>query len=380
MESAILEAAVAMRNIGLQADVAASQREQAKVKELQKSYEAARDQLVAMGWARRRDRSRRHRGARPGDGGAARAGGRTRPDVQQRGRREGARDAVDPLNQKVISEIKKLVELQQAAVRDTFTRAAESAAKLKTLLLPDGLAGLAFSVVCAWLLTRSITQPLQDALSVRVAWPRGICPPASRSGNDEVSQLLKALEDMNRSLTAIVTKVRGAAPRRSTTRLRRWRRPTRTFSSRTDSQASFLEETAGSMEELTSTVAQNTDHARHANQLVVSASEVAVKGGQVVAKVGGYHDLHQGRFQQDRGDHRRDRRHRFQTNILALTRRSKRPVPASRARGSRWSRRRCARLPALGRSGESDQDAHLDFGREHRRGQRPRRRSRQDHG
>ncbi len=39
------------------------------------------------------------------------------------------------------------------------------------------------------------------------------------------------------------------------------------------------------MEELTSTVKQNADNARQANQLAVSASEVAVKGGNVVSQV-----------------------------------------------------------------------------------------------
>ena len=39
------------------------------------------------------------------------------------------------------------------------------------------------------------------------------------------------------------------------------------------------------MEELTSTVRQNADNARQANQLAASASEVAVKGGIVVSEV-----------------------------------------------------------------------------------------------
>jgi methyl-accepting chemotaxis protein len=39
------------------------------------------------------------------------------------------------------------------------------------------------------------------------------------------------------------------------------------------------------MEELTSTVKQNADNARQANQLAVSASSIAVKGGSVVATV-----------------------------------------------------------------------------------------------
>ena len=57
------------------------------------------------------------------------------------------------------------------------------------------------------------------------------------------------------------------------------------LSARTESQASSLEETAASMEQLTSTVNQNADNAVQANQLVMSASAVAEKGGRVVSQV-----------------------------------------------------------------------------------------------
>ncbi len=57
------------------------------------------------------------------------------------------------------------------------------------------------------------------------------------------------------------------------------------LSARTESQASSLEETAASMETLTDTVRQNADNARQANQLALSASDVAVKGGAVVSQV-----------------------------------------------------------------------------------------------
>ncbi|HRP97947.1 MAG TPA: methyl-accepting chemotaxis protein, partial [Rhodocyclaceae bacterium] len=45
------------------------------------------------------------------------------------------------------------------------------------------------------------------------------------------------------------------------------------------------EETAASMEELTSTVKQNAEHAHQANQLVIGAADVATRGGQVVGEV-----------------------------------------------------------------------------------------------
>ncbi len=57
------------------------------------------------------------------------------------------------------------------------------------------------------------------------------------------------------------------------------------LSARTEQQASSLEETAASMEELASTVKQNAENAKQANQLALTASGVAVKGGEVVNEV-----------------------------------------------------------------------------------------------
>jgi methyl-accepting chemotaxis protein len=57
------------------------------------------------------------------------------------------------------------------------------------------------------------------------------------------------------------------------------------LSARTESQASALQQTAASMEQLGVTVRQNADHAKLANQLAQTASLAAVQGGEVVAKV-----------------------------------------------------------------------------------------------
>jgi methyl-accepting chemotaxis protein len=57
------------------------------------------------------------------------------------------------------------------------------------------------------------------------------------------------------------------------------------LSARTELQASSLEQTAASMEELASTVKQNAENAKQANQLALTASGVAVKGGEVVNEV-----------------------------------------------------------------------------------------------
>ncbi len=59
------------------------------------------------------------------------------------------------------------------------------------------------------------------------------------------------------------------------------------LSQRTEEQASSLEESSASMEVLTSTVKQNSENANKANQLALSASLVAAKGGNAVHQVVG---------------------------------------------------------------------------------------------
>jgi methyl-accepting chemotaxis protein len=58
-----------------------------------------------------------------------------------------------------------------------------------------------------------------------------------------------------------------------------------TVSTSATAQASSLEQAAAAMKSLTATVAQNADHAATANDLVSSASTVALAGGDVVSSV-----------------------------------------------------------------------------------------------
>jgi len=57
------------------------------------------------------------------------------------------------------------------------------------------------------------------------------------------------------------------------------------LSQRTEEQASALQQTAATMEELSTTVRNNADNAKQANQLAQGASAIAARGGEVVGKV-----------------------------------------------------------------------------------------------
>jgi len=103
------------------------------------------------------------------------------------------------------------------------------------------------------------------------------------SANDRTS-LLFAVKTMRDSLVNVVGRIRLGTDTIATASAQ-IASGNQDLSSRTEQQASSLEETASSMEEITSTVRQNADNARQANQLAITASGVAVKGGEVVSKV-----------------------------------------------------------------------------------------------
>ncbi|MCI1016131.1 MCP four helix bundle domain-containing protein [Herbaspirillum sp. C7C2] len=140
-------------------------------------------------------------------------------------------------------------------------------------------------VIAAWLVTRSITRPLNEAVNVASAVAQGdLTVQIADTSKDETGMLLASLKTMNQNLHRIVSEVRTgtdtintASSEIATGNL--------DLSSRTEEQAGALEETASAMEELTSTVKQNADNARQANQLAATASEVAVQGGSVVGQV-----------------------------------------------------------------------------------------------
>ena len=143
------------------------------------------------------------------------------------------------------------------------------------------LLGLLFAV---WA-TRSITTPVRRAVEAAEEISRGnLSIDIDAQGKDEPARLLHALAEMQQSLLRIVGHVREGSENVETASSE-IAQGNNDLSARTEQQASALQQTAASMEQLNSTVRQNADNARQANQLAMSASTVAVHGGEVVGQV-----------------------------------------------------------------------------------------------
>ncbi len=181
--------------------------------------------------------------------------------------------------------INGLVSLQKQLAESDAQAMQADIRSARLILLALGLAGLVVGAVLAWAITLSITRPLRRAVSVAQSVAAGdLSSQIEVSGRDETAELLQALRAMNESLVTIVADVRRGSEAIATATSQIAAGNT-DLSSRTEEQASALEQTAASMEELADTVKQNFEHGKHANQIAESASQVAVKGGAVVAQV-----------------------------------------------------------------------------------------------
>ena len=183
--------------------------------------------------------------------------------------------ALDALQQPINALLalqKKLVEVDSHAVVSNIRSA-------HTLMLVLGAAGLLIGVVLSTGITRSITLPLRRAVAVarRVA-DGDLGSRIEVSGSDETSELLQALRDMNDSLGAIVVQVRSGSENIATA-------TGQIAAGNIDLSSRTEEQTSAAIHELASTIRQNYDYGKNANQIAESAAEVAVQGGQMVSQV-----------------------------------------------------------------------------------------------
>ncbi|MBL7088283.1 methyl-accepting chemotaxis protein [Acidovorax sp.] len=189
--------------------------------------------------------------------------------------------------------VDKLADYQRQRVAEARAAAARSESQGITLLAAGSLVGLLLSLACAWLLSRSILQPLAHASEVtdRIAEGDLTSPvPAPQAGNrDELQALLSRLGGMQARLAELVvgmrqasTSVAGASSEIAA--------GNSDLSARTEQTASNLEEIAASMEELLATVRHSADAAAQASTLAAGASSVAQRGREAVDRVVGTMD------------------------------------------------------------------------------------------
>ncbi|MGN6827957.1 methyl-accepting chemotaxis protein [Paucibacter sp. M5-1] len=286
MRNSLLSSAVAVRNMGLQTEVADVQRNEAEAKKQRAAYLAAKNKLEATELSA----DEKALLARLGEiDSQMDAFFKEAVDLAAQFNTEQAAkiitDKIDPLLNKAVVELVAFIKIQKANSVDATEHANAGNSAIVGLISAAGILVLAAAALMAWRLTVSITGPLQTALAATERVARGdLGSDIQISGRDEAAQLLNGLLEMRNGLSRMVSEVRHGAENISTG-ANEIAAGNTDLSQRTESQASSLEETAASVEELSATVKNNAETARKANDMASSASAAATKGGEVVGQV-----------------------------------------------------------------------------------------------
>lgn len=157
---------------------------------------------------------------------------------------------------------------------------------------------------------------LAQSLALRVK-EGDLSTPVKDLEADELSPLISLLNDMQVSLSRVVSEVRSGSEHVASASLQ-LSQGSLGLKERTDAQVFAMEETEAAMEQLDAAIAMNAQSARAADEKAKVASEVATAGGAAVAKVVGTMQSINESSQQISEIVRVIDEIAFQTNLLAL--------------------------------------------------------------
>jgi methyl-accepting chemotaxis protein len=175
-------------------------------------------------------------------------------------------------------------QANELAQQETDSGTARYALVVK-LVISGVLGALALTAAVHLALRRAVTAPLAEAVELLTKVADGdlrIAP--NNGGRNEIGQLFAAIARMGEGLSRTVRQVRTSSDAVNLG-AHEIAAGNLDLSSRTEQQSAALEETAASMEQLTATVGNNSEHAQQANALASSAADLAAGSGEAVRGV-----------------------------------------------------------------------------------------------
>lgn len=154
----------------------------------------------------------------------------------------------------------------------------------RTSILYLGLGALLMSIATGFIITRSITRPLDEAVEAAGRLADGdMTVQLDTSARDETGRLLSAMQDMVDRLTTTVREVRAASDNLASAS-EEVSATSQNLSQASSEQAASVEETSSSMEQMTASITQNTENAKVTDDVASKAAMQAAQGGEAVEK------------------------------------------------------------------------------------------------
>jgi len=191
-------------------------------------------------------------------------------------------EEVKPVLRNWVVDIHELVSVEGRLNERAAVETAESYAWARTLSLACAALAVVLGVSIAFLITRGITRPLNQAVSVAQKVAAGdLSSEVVVKSNDETGQLLQALKDMGDKLSQVVTEVKGGADTLSSASAQ-VSATAQSLSQASNEQAAGVEETSASIEQMTASISQNTENAKVTDGMATKAAKEAAEGGEAV--------------------------------------------------------------------------------------------------
>ena len=287
MRLAMVSQAIAVRNVILLSDTSAIQQEVDNIGEQGDQYEKAEKDLTKLTDSETEQKLvsaiQSHKSAAAS---LVRSVVNTGSALSNKQANELLMNEVRPMQQKWLAALDALIAHEKAVIEKRAETINGSYKHTRALLFVIGGTVLALGAFVTFLIIRSNVMRKRRVKAVKIAEliAAGDLTTSIEVAGEDDSSIVRAIKTMNDKLLRLVREVR-ASSNTITVAVKEIAVGNSDLSQRTEEQASSLEETASSMEELISTVKQNADNSKQANHLASSASQVAIKGGDIVGKV-----------------------------------------------------------------------------------------------
>jgi len=185
-------------------------------------------------------------------------------------------------------DVARFNEAAQQQFKDGIERSASKVRSVVTAIVITGLIVILALAVVSFFVVRAIWQQLGGEPEYAREIARGVAAGdlsmEIRVEDGDSGSLLVALKEMRTRLATMVAEIKASSETIQMASLE-IASGNADLASRTESQASSLGNTTRAMESLTDTVRANAANANQANELVVSATSIATRGGEVVGNV-----------------------------------------------------------------------------------------------
>lgn len=191
---------------------------------------------------------------------------------------------IKPAQEQWLDLLGKLVNLQHRQAKQLEAEANMTYRQVCMAMFAFGAIAVVLAVLISLMITRSITQPMQEAVGIAMEVAAGnlevAIPPASK---DETGRLVAAMGDMVGRLGQIIRDVRTGAES-LTSASEQLNATAQSMSQTTAQQAASVEEISNSVEQMAASITQNAENAQATETIAVQAAKEAASGGESVRR------------------------------------------------------------------------------------------------